>query len=572
MKKVTPSSLLIIFSLLISDAIAQHGFTRQLNVPVQIGANTLKFPWAGGLNFSLFSEFDFNQDGRMDLMAVDRATNGTVIRVVPFINSGAPNQVDLSFDPQYTLRFPKLRYWAFAYDYNCDGRNDLFGLNNMYNGIEAFRNDSIPSGFQFTQVTNSIQSNYISTTTNIPAAYGLFPAFSDVDNDGDMDIFALSSAVPGFIEYDKNISVELGFGCDSLRFNYVTSCWGNMRLPALVNCADTGIHCRIGNIHENAPPVTDWDNYIIDYDQSEAARQDDTMSCICVLDIENDADKDLIIGGLGDLNIQMVRNGGIPVAANMDSVDCNFPDYDTNPALIHSFPCSANIDVDNDGKKDLIAAPSYGKDFDGITWYKDTSASSVTGFHYQTNAFLQSDMIEVGSGSYPAFFDYDADGLKDLVIGNYSYYQVSGGYKSGLSLYRNVGTNTTPSFQLITRDFAGLFNASFCTGFASDVHRHSEILTVMAIWICSSVTSAESCICSLTTERITSQVSALMEFPLYRTLLPAAEYPLTSEAMPLLNSLTSTVTENSIWLLAGGRGESATIIIPELQPMLSSPG
>lgn len=470
MKKIVPSILLIIFSVIISDAVAQHGFTRQLNVPVQVGANTLKFPWAGGLNFPLFSEFDFNQDGRMDLLAVDRATNGTVIRVVPFINDGTPNQVDLSFDPQYTLRFPRLRNWALAYDYNCDGRNDLFTLNNLWNGIEAFRNDSIPSSFQFTQVTNSIQCNYISTTTNIPAATGLFPAFSDVDNDGDMDIFSLNSALPGLIEYDKNISIESGFGCDSLKFQYVTSCWGNMRLAALVNCADTGFHCRTGNIHEDAPPVTELNDFISEYDQSEAARQDDTMSCICVLDIESDADKDLVIGGLGDFNLQMVRNGGIPVAANIDSVDCNFPSYDTNPVFIHSFPCAANIDVDNDGKKDLIAAPTYGKDFDAITWYKDTSASSVTGFHYQTNAFLQNDMIEVGSGSYPAFFDYDGDGLKDLVIGNYNYFQVTPGvFKSGLSLYRNVGTSTTPSFELITRDFAGLFNASFCNGFASDV-------------------------------------------------------------------------------------------------------
>ncbi|HLG33440.1 MAG TPA: VCBS repeat-containing protein, partial [Bacteroidia bacterium] len=305
MKKITPSLFLMVFSLIISEAFAQHGFTRQLNVPVQVGASTLKFPWAGGLNFPLFSEFDFNQDGRNDLMAVDRATSGIVIRVVPFINSGTLNQVDLSFDPQYILRFPKLRYWAFAHDYNCDGRNDLFTLNNLYNGIEAFRNDSIPSSFQFTQVTNSIQSYYISTTTNIPAAYGLFPAFSDADNDGDMDIFALSSSVPGLIEYNKNISVELGFGCDSLRYNYVTSCWGNMRLPVAANCADTGVQCRTGVFPDEAKPFSRWDNYIIDYDQSEAALRDDTMSCLCVIDIENDADKDLVIGGLGDLNVQM---------------------------------------------------------------------------------------------------------------------------------------------------------------------------------------------------------------------------------------------------------------------------
>jgi hypothetical protein len=470
MKKYTALVPVILFSALSSETFSQHGFTRQLNVPVQVGASTLKFPWAGGLNFPLFSEFDFNRDGIIDLLATDRATSGTVVRVVPFINGGTANQVDLSFDPQYTLRFPRMRYWALAYDYNSDGRYDLFTLNNLFAGIEVFRNDSIPSSFQFTQVTNSLECDYVSTITNIPAGYGLFPGLSDADNDGDMDIFTHNSAYPGLIEYDKNRAVELGLPLDSLKFSYVTSCWGNARLPVGANCADTGIHCRVGFTPIDGAKYSFGDSYIIDYDQSEAARHDDTMSCICIIDIEGDADKDMLAGGLGDMNVQMMHNGGTTVSAIIDSTDCNFPNYDTNPALINTFPCSANIDVDNDGNKDVIAAPTYGEDFNGIVYYKDTSATNVTGFHYQGNAFLQRDMIEVGTGSYPAFFDYDNDGLNDLIIGNYSYFQPAGGYKSGLSLYRNVGTNINPSFQLITRDFAGLFNTTFCSNSANDVH------------------------------------------------------------------------------------------------------
>ncbi|MBK5285625.1 MAG: VCBS repeat-containing protein, partial [Bacteroidia bacterium] len=321
---------ILLFFLLINSKIAnaQANFIRQQNVPVQVGANILKMPWAGGLNFPLFSEFDFNQDGIKDLFIFERVNN----RIICLVNQGTPNQVDYVFAPQYFHMFPPAQYWAFTHDYNCDGRNDFFTLSSTYNGIKVYRNDSInSSSFQFTLITPQLKCQYPSTFTNIPAAYGLFPAFSDIDNDGDMDILALSSSVPGLIEFDKNISVESGFGCDSLKFQYATSCWGNMLLPVSANCGNTGISCRTGWEPDSGPKTNlNNDNYRIDYyDQSDAARHDDTMSCICIIDIDNDNDKDLLIGGLGDNNEQMTRNGGTPFAAVIDSVDCLWPNYST---------------------------------------------------------------------------------------------------------------------------------------------------------------------------------------------------------------------------------------------------
>jgi hypothetical protein len=468
MKKITLYSLTIALTLASVTALAQNGFTRQQNVPVQIGANTLKLPWAGGLNFPLFSEFDFNYDGLVDLFIFERVNN----RIIPLINLGTPNQVNYAFTPQYTRMFPQGKYWVFTHDYNCDGKNDYFTLSDTFTGIKVFRHDSIsPSSFQFSLTAPVLLSQYPSVVTNIPAAYGLFPAFSDMDNDGDMDILALSAAVPGLIEYNQNKAADLGYSCDSLKFEYVTSCWGDIRLPLASNCAQTGMHCRTGWTSADQPKtLVNYDAFKIEYyDQSDAARHDDTMSCICIIDIENDNDKDLLIGGLGDTNMQMTRNGGTIVSALIDSVDCSWPTYDT-PVLSNSFPCAAHIDVDNDGKKDVIMGPTTQENFVGTQFYKDTSASSAPLFNHRYNAFLQSDMIEVGEGSYPAFYDYDGDGLLDMIIGNYNYFQPAGGYKSGLSLYRNTGTNTSPAFQLITRDFAGLFSATLCTGFANDVH------------------------------------------------------------------------------------------------------
>ena len=449
-------TLLIILSFFICRfSNAQINFIRQQNVPVQVGPNMLPMPWAGGLSYPMFSEFDFNQDGIMDLFCFDRANN----RIVPFINAGTANQVNYTYAPEYVQYFPLPRMWAFTYDFDCDGKKDFITLSDTYNGIKVYKNTSNASGLQFTLFRDRLMSQYPSTYTNIFASYGLVPLFCDIDNDGDNDILCWNNSIGGMVEYNKNMSVENGYGCDSLIFNYVTSCWGNFLLSTAVNRAQLGITCRVGF----------YPDPLKSYDESDAARHDDTMSSICAIDIEGDGDKDLLVGGLSDKNSLLLVNGGTPLAANMISQDTLFPSYD-NSAQVTSFTTHAWIDVDNDGKKDLIVSPTFEEDFAGIWLYKDTSATSVPGFHYQTNSFFQHDMIETGTAAYPAFIDYDADGLMDFVVGNYTYYQQGGGFKSELSLYRNVGTTAAPAFQLITRDYAGLSSYTFAPGYGSDVH------------------------------------------------------------------------------------------------------
>ncbi len=64
-------------------------------------------------------------------------------------------------------------------------------------------------------------------------------------------------------------------------------------------------------------------------------------------------------------------------------------------------------------------------------------------------------MIELGEGAYPVLFDADNDGKKDLIIGNLGYYTVNTN-KSKLAYYKNIGSSSSPSFSLITRDYQSL--------------------------------------------------------------------------------------------------------------------
>ncbi len=84
--------------------------------------STLEYPWVGGLNSPQFGKIDINLDGRKDLVIFDRQGN----RILPFINNGIPDSVSYTFHPELASLFPPLHDWVYFYDYDCDGKEDIF--------------------------------------------------------------------------------------------------------------------------------------------------------------------------------------------------------------------------------------------------------------------------------------------------------------------------------------------------------------------------------------------------------------------------------------------------------------
>ena len=72
-------------------------------------------------------------------------------------------------------------------------------------------------------------------------------------------------------------------------------------------------------------------------------------------------------------------------------------------------------------------------------------------------------MIDVGKGANPVFFDYNNDGLKDIIIGNYGYHQNNDNPISSLALLENIGTLSDPKFNLVDRDWLSLSNLNLNT-------------------------------------------------------------------------------------------------------------
>jgi len=132
-----------------------------------------------------------------------------------------------------------------------------------------------------------------------------------------------------------------------------------------------------------------------------------------VVDWNNDTKKDLVVGD-GDGKIRLFINTGTD----------NSPSFGTGTLIkANGLPIDVGdnaapfvvTDFNNDGKKDLLIGERYGK----ITCYlnqgEDGSPTFTTDFFLQANG---SD-INVGDYATPFVVDWNNDGLKDLIVGNF---------------------------------------------------------------------------------------------------------------------------------------------------------
>jgi hypothetical protein len=430
-----------LFLMILASFFGNPGLTQTLpEVP-------LKYPWAGGMNSCQFGSIDLNLDGKSDLVIFDRHGN----RILPFINEGSTGEINYSFHPEYASLFPDLHDWVIFVDYNCDGKQDIFTYS--LGGARVFKNVSDTS-LKFELVTNLLTSYYYTGKVGILLTPVDYPAIADIDWDGDLDLltfFGLGS----YIEYHKNLSMEKYGSCDSLDYLLADKCWGNFKESEGGNKITLNITCpyKFSGIIGLSCNTNDSKH---------------TGSTLFATDLNGDGLKDLIVGDIDFPDMISLINGGTIDSAHMISQDSTFPGY-PNPIHLFSFPSCSFLDVDNDGIRDLIVSPFdpslYKTENKRSCWfYKNTGTNNYPEFHFQTNNFFQNEMIDVGTNAYPVVADVDGDGLPDLIIGNYGYYDSSYYYQATLqsvfstriAYYKNTGQLNNPSFHLETDDFGNL--------------------------------------------------------------------------------------------------------------------
>ena len=397
-------------------------------------------PLSGGINAGQFSNIDLNLDGVMDIVVFDKSGN----KLSPFINDNG----DFIYAPKYRTNFPNLHDWVLLVDYNCDGKNDIFTYSS--GGMAVYLNTSTTE-LEFTLITPLVLSDYGSNNLNIYISPVDIPAIADIDYDGDLDVLTFS-ILGGFVEYHKNMSMELYGNCDSLVYEFSESCWGLFYEGLnsyILNCPS----CICPQITNTTPTN---------------AKQKHAGSTLLAIDVDNDNDKDLVLGDISYNNLNLLINGGDNQNAIMTAVDSVFPQNYSNTlaAEMHVYPASYYIDVTNDGVKDLIVttnSENNSENFESCWLYENIGQNTSPDFNLLQNDFLQENMIELGTSAFPTFYDYNTDGLLDLVIGNYGYHNPNNDPASSLALFENIGNDSIPKYNLINRDWLGLSTTNLNT-------------------------------------------------------------------------------------------------------------
>ena len=418
------NALLIVSLFLIGPTgLAQTSFVVSTGERIQAGSEVLDRAFEGGLRNAQFQEIDLNSDGVDDLLVFDRSaqklftyllTNGSYV-----------------YAPGYEQFFPEdIVNWLVLVDFDCDGRKDLF-TSSLF-GMSLFKNITSGATPGWELVYETVFTEGSNGPINLQVNGGDYPAITDVDNDGDIDILVFDFAVGGGIQYHQNMSMENTGSCGldlervTRRFGDFEECTCETYIFGSELCADGG---RIE--HSGGKTVLNYD-------------------------LNGSGVNDLVIGQeYCDLS-GFLENQGTNQSADFNTVSFSFPNSD-NPVTME-FPAYFMIDVDGDGDKDIVAAPNSVENTGTIDFASSNLlyVNEPDGYVLQTRAFLQEDMLDLGVNAKPALSDIDLDGDADLII-------ASGAHSRGarIVLLRNQGSSSNPQFELTDDDFLSFESSRF---------------------------------------------------------------------------------------------------------------
>ncbi|MDF7812880.1 FG-GAP-like repeat-containing protein [Hymenobacter sp. YC55] len=427
------------------SAVAQStafGFELRSVAKVVQGTDTLRNAWAGGLDSPQFSSIDLNADGQQDLFIFDRRLR----RVLTYLNvAAAGGGRQWQYAPNYETLFPVgMHNWAMLRDYDCDGRPDLFTNGESEVDIQVYRNVAGTGGLPTFQLTTSLLTALFGNTPiNINTGVNM-PTIEDINGDGRLDMLIYDWATDKSITYYQNISTG---GCGGLQFRQITDFWGNIQ-SCLITCGSysfsTTTPCRPGGV------------------------QHSSGSNILAIDLDADGDKDVLIGRDYCPELVAITNQGTPQQEVMtnSSLNSSFP-TGTTPVRITNFPAGYSLDVNFDGRPDLLAAPNLFDNLDtvetrrSVWYYENAGTGAAPNFQFRQQDFLQRDMIEASSQAAPAFLDVDADGLKDMLVAGTRRDAPGNFFVATVAYYRNVGTTSRAIYKLVTTDYLNLSTKKF---------------------------------------------------------------------------------------------------------------
>lgn len=444
---IRPGILIGLLLGIINIASSQDFSLMPENIFKEVAGKNLAF--AGGLRAPQLSKADLNLDGIDDIVLFEK--EGELI--VPLIRNMSNSK--LEYRPEYRDLFPPARNWLLMRDFNRDGIMDIFcsPTQSPIPGVEVWKGKIVGNQLQFELVHfagplgNVLTIPVGNTSVQIYVSVADLPDIRDVDGDGDLDILSFEPA-GSTVYLHKNMEKERNLPADSLQFTLGDICFGKF--------VESGFSQEI---KLSQSPSSCASNFLTD---SEILLQNrHSGSAITLIQGSQDSLPNLLIGDISYPGLIFLQNGGTKAKAWMTSQIVKFPNA-LDPVNIQLFNGAFIDDFNGDGQRDLVVGPTdrYSSQTLDNLWYYEFPNGIVSPDNaiLRTRNFLLDEMLYYGSNTSPVFFDINADGLTDIVLG------ASGRSPNGIDkfpqllYFKNVGSPKSPSYKLESPDYLGMSN------------------------------------------------------------------------------------------------------------------
>lgn len=338
-------------------------------------------------------------------------------------NDGNANTASWTFvsDNYSNINVGRLSVPAFS-DIDNDNDFDLF-IGNGDGYIQYYRNDGTPENPSFILISEDYNS--------IKARWLSAPSFADIDNDGCQDLFL--GTTDGNIHYYHNDGTSIYPSLNLVTEYYIFIDIGQRPVFADIDndddadlfIGDGGSICYFRNDGTKEEPS--WTLITKLYNSIDVWG----MGAFTFVDIDNDGDLDLIMGN-GHGTIYFYRNDGTPENPFWNKVD-NW----ITLGYIQGNSIPIFVDIDNDTDLDLFVGTNDGT----IRFYQNNGTPEVPVWKFVTNKYNN---IDIDASIRPVFADIDNDADPDLFIG----------HKDGnIYFYRNNGSPEAPSWDFVTDNY-----------------------------------------------------------------------------------------------------------------------
>ncbi len=435
--------LLIIF--LLPFSVFAWDFTQERNtIPVYFDSVRCQVPWTTGYNYIQPTFCDIDGDNDFDLFI---GSDWNRMSFYSNIGDSSFHRFIFETDTIVNLPFPpeprsqRTCRPAFC---DIDNDNDQDLIVGGYYRLFYYQNIGTINYPVFSLVTEYFQ--------NISLVGDQYPAFVDLDNDNDYDLFigfGYISSNRGKMAFYRNDGSP-----DSVSMVLITDYFMNIDLgyyciPTFTDIDSDGDYDMFlgdenGNIHfyrnDGTPQQYNFTLVSQQYQGINVGRIASPAFC----DIDGDGDYDLFVGerSWGEDNrhgdIDFYENVGRPDSAVFQLVTKNFVTMD-----IGKKPYPSLVDIDNDGLKDMLLGDTDGN----INYFSNIGTVNNPQFTLTEERFQN---ITAAYQSRPTFGDLDGDNDLDLIIGRTSM------FSSSLYLYSNDGTPAVPNYVLISSNYLGI--------------------------------------------------------------------------------------------------------------------